>query len=439
MDNSGVCSSPSVLSGVAFLSTYRDLVTGILAAVMSYYLGKLSDRIGRVKVMALNGHGMLAAELVLLLVVAFPQKIDYRWLFLSFVLDGLSGSSPLLMATTSSYVTDTTTDKDRMVAMGWIQSGMFLGMAAGPALGTALSRLSGDDKPAAIFLYALICRILGLLCLFLLPESLPVGISSKSADDSRPHKRQSPCASLATFVRSTLSLSALDALFSPHTSLSDLRLQRRNLVLLIAVTAIMMGTSMGVMDVMMLYPQAKFQWDMMTTGNFISIVNLCRMVSTMAILRLFMRLFSRGFRRGLFKSSNEVETGTQNDDGEAMQEIQHAHLPILRISLCSDILGYLGFGFAPSGAFFVVSGVLSSLSAMGLSASQATMSMLVAPEHVGKLMGIVGSVQALTRLISPPMINLVYGWTVSTLPQGVFFGIAAVVGAGLLMSHLIRL
>ncbi|EFX03238.1 tetracycline-efflux transporter [Grosmannia clavigera kw1407] len=412
--DSNICSAPQVLAGVAFLSTYRDLITGILGAVMSFYLGKLSDRIGRVKVMALNGHGLLAGELVFFLVVAFPRTIDYHWLFLSFAVDGLSGSFPLLMASTASYVADTTTDNDRIVAMGWLQSGMFLGMALGPAIGTALSQLT-PDRPAAVFLWAIICHIVGLLCLLLLPESrkdvhdvqmAPINPEFDELDHSthkhhdhhhhmylnharghnHGHLAPSPGQSLGSFLRSTLSLAAVDSLFDSSSDHATVRRHRRNLFLLLAVTSIMFGCSVGSMDVLMIYPQAQFQWSMMTTGNFISIVNIFRTVSSTLFLQLLMKFLTSRFRSAFAKKAS-LNSQVSPPDSQLAEAAQATQLPLLRLALFSDLLGFIGFGLAPSGFLFTAAGVLSSLSALSVSATQAAMTILVLPEHVGKLMG----------------------------------------------------
>lgn len=426
----GTCSSPEVLASVAFLSTYRDLVTGIIGAVMSFYLGRLSDRIGRVKVLLLNGVGILASELVLLLVVAFPQTLDYRWLFLSFAIDGLSGSFPLLMATAASYVTDTSTDKERIVAMGWIQSGMFFGMAVGPALGSALGSIGGSSEdPSSIFTYAMLCRIIALACLSFLPESLPQSVVGEPKDSGSDMHSSSPWAMLSN------PLGLVDALFDADGRPAETRRSRRNLILLMAVNAIMFGSSIGAMDVMMLYPQSQFGWGMMDTGNFISVINIFRTLSTTLVLRLLMHLFTKVTSKKTLATGGGEEEG---EEGDKEGVISGAHLILLRVALGFDVLGYVGFGLAPTGLFFVLGGVLTAFSAMGISASQASMSMMVSGEHVGKLMGVLGSLQALARLVSPPAINLVYAWTVSFLPQGVFFGLAGAVAVGILLTHLIR-
>ena len=413
------CSGAQVTAAVAYMSTYRDLTTGVIGAITSYYLGQLSDTIGRVKVLALNGIGILISEIIMILVVTFPKYLNYRWLFLSFVIDGLSGSFPLLMATASSYVTDSTSDRDRVVGMGWIQSGMFLGMALGPAIGSVLSSISSSYTPSAIFVYAALCRILALAFLGILPESLPDVKSER--DTPKARFRLSHWYSLS--FKSMPSFNTLSALFTPESDAVERRQNRINLILHMAVNAIMFGTSVGAMDVMMLYPQSQFKWDMIKTGNFISIINIFRTFSTIVILRLLLRLFSRPLQPGSSISS---------------QDRKQVELPLLRLALCADIAGYIGFGIAPTGFLFVAAGVLSSLSALGLSTSQASMSMMVSVEHIGKLMGILGSVQAVTRLISPPIINLVYAWTVSFIPQIPFFGLAAVLGVGLLMTYFIR-
>lgn len=409
------CATAQITASVAFMSTYRDIIVGILGAFMSFYLGKLSDRVGRVKILVFNGIGILIAEFFLVLVVAFPQYLNYRWLFLSFVVDGLSGSFPLLMATASSYVADSTSDKDRVVAMGWIQSGMFFGMAVGPALSSALSRLSGPENSASIFVYSLLCRVIALFFLLIVPESLPTGEGASFSETG--------VSLWPKFSVESLPFFNLESHFDPDTDRVELRQKRLNLILLMAINAIMFGTSVGAMDVMMLYPQSKFKWGMMETGNFISIINIFRTVSTVVIAGLMVRLYARSTA---LKSSNRNNSSKE------------AHLPILRIALYSDILGYLGFGLSPTGFWFVMSGVLSSLSAMGLSTIQASMSLMVAPAHIGKFMGLLGFLQALTRPISPPIINLIYAWTVSILPQAIFFALTGVLGLGLMLTYFIR-
>ena len=417
------CSSPEVLASVAFMSTFRDLIVGIVGAITSYYLGKLSDTLGRRKVMVINGIGIQAAELVLVLVLAFPETVDYRWLFLSFVLDGLSGSFPLLMATASSWVTDRTDEEDRIAAMGWIQAGMFCGMAIGPALGGALGRLGSFDRSWAIWLYSILCRTIALLCLTILPESLPkVSGRNDGLTGAQSHSHSSPWTLLS--FKSITSFDFLGSILARESNSDESRRIRRNLILLIAINAIMFGTSVGAMDVMMLYPQAQYKWSMMDTGNFVSLINIFRSLSSLVIIRLLTYLFAR---------ARPIPSPTRD------QEIKRTHLPLLRIALCSDVLGYLGWAVAPTGTFFAIAGVLSALSAMGISASQASTSMLVSSQHVGKLMGILGSIQALTRLVFPPAINLVYAWTVSFLPQAVFFGLAVLVAIGLIHTYILRL
>jgi MFS family permease len=422
------CSSAQVTAAVAFLSTYRDLTTGIIGAVTSYYLGKLSDRIGRVKIMALNGIGILVSGVVIILVVAFPTYLNYRWLFLSFVIDGLSGSFPLLMGTASSYVTDCTSDTDRVVAMGWIQSGMFAGMAAGPALSGVLSRLSAPDRPADIFIYATLCQIVALGFLTILPESLPEVEGWK--DSPEPHAR--PASWSALSFKSRPSFNILGALFEPHRSPGEARQSRTNLVLLMAINSIMYGTAVGAMDVMMLYPQAQFQWGMTETGVFISVISIGRAFSTVVILRLLIHLLTKP-RLPLSPPPTPLRHPPPS------QPHAQTHLPLLRIALGADLLGYIGYGAAPTGAWFVAAGVVSSLNAFGMATAQAAMSMLVAGGQVGTLMGIVGSLQAVTRLVAPPVVNLVYAWTVALLPSGVFWGLAGAVGGAVGMSCFVRL
>ena len=94
MDHNEACQVPEVESGAAMLALWANLITGILAALVSPLAGKVSDAFGRIKIMAGCCIGILAAEFVVVLVASLPDTFNVKWLYFSFVLEGLRLVNP---------------------------------------------------------------------------------------------------------------------------------------------------------------------------------------------------------------------------------------------------------------------------------------------------------------------------------------------------------
>ena len=99
-------------------------------------------------------------------------------------------------------------------------------------------------------------------------------------------------------------------------------------------------------------------------------------------------------------------------------------LALLRISILSDIIGFIGYALSPTGFLFTLSGVIAALGAIGLAISEASMTKLVGARNTGELLGALGLLQAIARIVAPTVANLTYSWTVARAPQLVFWGIA---------------
>lgn len=98
---------------------------------------------------------------------------------------------------------------------------------------------------------------------------------------------------------------------------------------------------------------------------------------------------------------------------------------LLRAAILSDIFGYVGYAIAPTGALFTLSGVFAALGAIGLATSEASMTKRVGSAQTGELLGALGFLQAMARIVAPTVASLTYSWTVSKFPALVFWGVAA--------------
>ncbi|KAH9877669.1 hypothetical protein J1614_002886 [Plenodomus biglobosus] len=428
------CAMKEVESATAMFNLLGNLVAGVVAAVATPFWGQLSDHFGRVKPLAAATTVMLASETVMVLVAKFPDALPLGWVYLTFVLEGLSGSFILIMALASSYAADCTKSEDRNVALGWFHGSMFFGMAAGPAFGGFLGMSGGKSNPMLVFYTGLGMRIVGILFLALVPESLQLSVA-----DRRPlqvqvlqywhdHSKGSWSDKLkrANPIR-------LLRILSPSNSTIESSTQR-NVLTLASINTILFGAMMGAMNVMMLYSEFRFGWGNKESGIFLSTVNVFRTLATVVVLPLVVMLSRRcsGSRSSSFKHAH----GRASTD-DAVSHIDKLDIFLLRISIVSDTIGYIGYALSPTGALFTLSGAISALGAIGLATSEASMTKLLPASQTGELLGALGLLQALARIISPTVVGLTYSWTTESMPQLVFWGIAVCFAvAGLLTAAL---
>jgi len=160
-------------------------VVGLLVAsyaaasfIGSPILGRLSDRFGRRPVLMVSVVGTLAGFLILgfavpigrwlaiLIAPTYANAFILGTLFVSRILDGLTGGN---ITVAQAYISDVTDEKTRAKGLGLIGAAFGLGFIIGPAVGGLLSKW-GYHIPA--FAAALI-SFLNLIQIFLLlPESL---------------------------------------------------------------------------------------------------------------------------------------------------------------------------------------------------------------------------------------------------------------------------
>jgi hypothetical protein len=300
-------------------------------------------------------------------------------------------------------------------------------------------------------------RVIGILFLLIVvPESLPPSPQSQPHPHSpsvTAHLKQlfsNP--SRKTWTEKAKSANPLRILrvFMPTAERSRRdRGAQRNLIALASVNTIMFGAVMGAMNVMMLYSEVRspyspyppsnkpslqfnpqyltepnlqfvFGWGNKESGNFLSTINLFRTLTTVLILPLAISLSQRFFHPASTHGFNTLD------------------LLLLRLSILSDLIGYIGYALAPTGTLFTISGAVAALGAIGLATSEASMTKLVGSAETGELLGALGFLQAIARIVAPTVANLTYSWTVDRAPQLVFWGIAVCFGVAGVVTFLLR-
>ena len=125
------------------------------------YLGRLSDRRGRLPVLIVSQIGT-ALSFVLL---AYAPSV--AWLFAARILDGITGGNIIVA---QAYVTDITPREQRTQALGYIFAAFGVGFIVGPAVGGLLSAAYGAQAP---YLVAAVAATLTVVLTWLtLPETV---------------------------------------------------------------------------------------------------------------------------------------------------------------------------------------------------------------------------------------------------------------------------
>jgi hypothetical protein len=259
-------------------------------------------------------------------------------------------------------------------------------------------------------------RTVGILFLAVVPESLKVDQSGEQPvlAQLRQHLHEISRGSWSEGLKRTNPLRLLRILYAADKHVE--KSTQRNVLALACINTILFGALMGAMNVTMLYSEFRFEWGNKESGTFLFTVNVLRTLVTVLVLPLIIAL-SR--RMSGFKDSSKRTTS-----GKGAGHIDSLDVFLLRISILSDTIGYIGYALSPTGTMFTFSGAIASFGAIGLATSEASMTKLLPAAQTGELLGALGLLQALARIIAPTVVSLTYSWTTDTFPQLVFWGIS---------------
>jgi MFS family permease len=412
------CRIPEVQSRVAVLATWGSLITGVLSAIISPKFGSLSDRYGRKPILIASSLGTMLGETVTIFAANFPETFPSSLLLLGFAFDGLLGSFILAMSVSNAYITDNTTPQMRTVAFGYLHACLFAGIALSPLLAGLLVKLSGQI--VIVFCVAIAVHICFIIYMtFIVPESL----SKERQEEARKkhaleHVRSGPEWDLVNSIRAMNILEPLKILYptGPGTTAA----LRQNLVLLASVDTIVFGVAMGVLQVLILYLNYQFGWTTYNSGIFISIVNTSRVLGLVVVLPLITHFF---------RSKKTVRHDKGCDEFD---------LGMLRLAIFFDTVGFLGYTLARTGPLFTLSGIAASLGGIGSPTLQSALTKHVSADRTGQLLGALGLLHALARIVSPTVFGIIYAATVGTFTQTVFLCLTATFGLAFLLSWFIR-
>lgn len=428
-DNPQCREDPVVQSKVAAFNMLLNLVTGSLTAFTVPKIGSLSDRYGRKLPMVVASCGGIVGETIMILAAKYPDTVHYNWLILGAVVDGLAGSFTAGSVITNSYTADCTPPSKRAVAIGYLHACLYAGLALGPVLAGYMVE-KWTHELVSVFYVTLACHVFFVIfVLLIVPESVSrkrqllarekhaevaavarsFAHATASGPGSGPFGTFLARLSAAAFSR-TSPLEPLRALW-PKGAGSSARL-RRNIVFLAAIDTILLGMAMGGGQVVIMYTGFMFGWTNLETSEFVSLTSVVRVIVLLGVLPLINYFFHT--RR---RSAAAAVSGDVSEKNAGADEVD---LWVLRAAVASDVLGVAGYLFTRSPAIFVASGVVTAVGGLGAATTQNTLTKHVPPERVGALLGAIGLLQAIARILAPLAIGGLYAATVAYFPQSPF-------------------
>jgi nitrate/nitrite transporter NarK len=166
-----------------------------------------------------------------------------------------------------------------------------------------------------------------------------------------------------------------------------------------------------------------FGWGNYESSIFVSLVNICRVCMLIIVLPGITRLV----RGPVSSRTQQKQSGSDGLD-----------VWVIRIAIIFDMMGYIGYSVSRTGPVFLVSGMVASLGGMGSPTVQSSLTKHVPPDRTGQLLGAIGLLHALARVVSPTIFNLIYASTVGKFSQTVFVCLASVFGVAFVISWFVR-
>ncbi|KAI8965859.1 MFS general substrate transporter [Daldinia sp. FL1419] len=452
--NDDLCTSGPVQKRVAAFMLVISALTGSLSAITAPKVGALSDRYGRKRLMVMASCGGLANECITILAAKFPDTVSYHWLILGAFFDGMTGSFTAGSILTNSYTSDTAPPSKRGVHIGYLHACLFSGLAFGPLFAGYFVKWTGSL--ISIFYVVLGCHSAVILYFwFILPESM-----SKKRQMAAREKHRAEAEATAVQLRSGLPDSVqvfigpravsfvhdhmgtwLPAVLSanPFAPLKvlvpsgrDNGPLRRNLVILALIDAMLLSAAMGAGPIIVLYSEHIFHWDTPEASKFVSVVSMARVIILLCLLpgiNYVFRVLPLHRRRRENGGVHEAEKSSGADNLDVW---------VLRFALLSDAVGTFGYIFVRTEELFILCGLATAFGGLASATIQSAITKHVPAQRVGSLLGAIGLLHALGRVVAPALFNGVYAGTVETFPQAFFVLLASLFGLAILGSLFVR-
>ena len=328
---------PALFAEVTGSTKISDIAVwgGLLAstfALMQFIfgpiLGALSDKYGRKPILLLA----LFVMAVYYLLMGFAQTL---WLlFIGRLIGGITAATH---ATANAYMADISLPEEKAARFGMLGAGFGLGFVLGPLIGGVLGEL-GPRAP--FFVAAILAASNGVLCFFVLRESLEV----KNRREFMWHR--------ANPIGAILDLRKFDGIYS----------------LLLVFLLFTIGTSIYA-AIWPFFTVERFEWSPSMIGISLTIYGVCFAIVQGVLVRPAIKIW-----------------------GENKTII---------IGFCIEFSAMVTFAFLTNGKILIILIPLASLGVLAQPAIQAVLSKSVGNDRQGAIQGVASSLNAIAMVITP--------------------------------------
>lgn len=210
----------------------------------------------------------------------------------------------------------------------------------------------------------------------------------------------------------------------------------------------------GSYQVKMQYAMASFGWDSTKLGFWLSLIGFLRAFHLLVVLPLCIKIFKPKPESSPIKlpfESNEPDSPSPSTSTYPPPvpsslpptdfNTAHFDLIIAQISLCIDLILYIGVVLVSQEVGFVVVTVLVAFSGgFGPAVRSLSVGLMRGGNDAGKLFGGLSVLGSLcSQIIGPSLYGLTYVMTVSTFPKAIFVLSTALIASSMVALALVRL
>ncbi|KAJ7931572.1 major facilitator superfamily domain-containing protein [Mycena leptocephala] len=414
------CDSSEVRARASKIQASVIAIVGILSSASTGLWSQWGDIKGRKIIFCVSIFGLIARELVFILVSGSISAITRRgesFVLVGPVLEGICGGLSVFNGVTHAYVSDCTPNGSRSKIFSTVQAMVFIGLAVGPSIGGAL--LSSTTLGTYSLFYISIAMQLVLLVyvIFLFPESLQSRVRQSSQLDLEPTPggNSTQKRTLTDIIKHfILAFVSPITIFMPRTVDHGVSSRKDYNLLLLGSAMLVYLITTGIYQLKYLYATHTYHWDPIQLGHYMSLLWISRAVNLLVVLPVIVNYF---------KPKTPI-TGASSRESIAL-ELQFDRR-LAQASLSVDALADLLISISPTSSqiSFIAFSCLSSFTSGGNPALQSLgavcLHALGYSSETGRLFGAIGVLAAIAHTISPIIFAVTYSMTVATYPKAVF-------------------